>query len=69
MHVLWGILIATAGLFMFYGGSTKSDFPIYRFMVERSRSLWGANTHRFYQLSGVAVTVVGVLVVLRVIGR
>ena len=69
MHILWGILTATAGLLMFYCGSTRSEFWIYRVMAERSRSVWGGNTHRFYQLSGIAVIVVGVLVALKVIGR
>ena len=69
MHVFWGILISVIGLLMFYAGSAESESPFYRFMAERSRTLWGNNTHRFYQLSGVAVTVVGVLVALRVIGK
>ena len=61
--------MSVIGLLMFYAGSTESESPVYRFMAERSRTLWGNNTHRFYQLSGAAVTVVGVLVALRVIGK
>ena len=64
MHVLWGILIVVAGLFLLVCGSLKSEFIIYRFIVGRSKILWGENTHRFHQIAGVIVIVVGVLVAL-----
>ena len=68
MHVLWGILIVLAGLFMLVCGSLKSKFIIYRLMVARSKILWGENVHRFYQIAGAIVIVFGVLVALAWIG-
>jgi len=62
MHLLWGILIVLAGLFLLVCGRLKSDFFIYRLMVARSKILWGDNTHRFHQTVGAIVIVVGVLV-------
>jgi hypothetical protein len=62
MHLLWGILIVLAGLFLLICGRLKSDFFIYRLIVARSRILWGDNTHRFHQIVGAIVIVVGVLV-------
>jgi len=62
MHLLWGILIVLAGLFLLVCGRLKSDFFIYRLIVARSRILWGDNTHRFHQIVGAIVIVVGVLV-------
>ena len=62
MHLLWGILIVLAGLFLLVCGRLKSDFIIYRLIVARSKILWGDNTHRFHQIAGVIVIVVGVLV-------
>jgi len=62
MHLLWGILIVLAGLFLLVCGRLKSGFLIYRLMVARSRILWGDNTHRFHQIVGAIVIVVGVLV-------
>ena len=62
MHLLWGILIILAGLFLLVCGRLKSDFFIYRLMVARSRILWGDNTHRFHQIVGAIVIAVGVLV-------
>jgi hypothetical protein len=62
MHLLWGILIVLAGLFLLICGSLKSDFIIYRLFVYRSKLLWGDNTHRFYQVVGVIVIIVGVLI-------
>ena len=63
MHVLWGILMAAVGLFMLVCGTVKSEFIIYRLMVYRSRILWGQGdaVHRFYQVSGLIVMVLGVL--------
>jgi hypothetical protein len=62
MHLLWGILIVLAGLFLLICGRLKSDFFIYRLIVARSRTLWGDNTHRFHQIVGAIVIVFGVLV-------
>ena len=62
MHLLWGILIVLAGLFLLVCGRLKSDFFIYRLIVARSKILWGDNTHGFHQIVGAIVIVVGVLV-------
>ena len=62
MHILWGILIVIAGLFLLICGSLKSEVFIYRLIVARSKILWGENTYRFHQIAGAIVIVVGVLV-------
>jgi len=62
MHVLWGILIVAAGLFLLVCGRLKSEFFIYRLIVARSKILWGKNVHRFHQIAGGIVIVFGVLV-------
>lgn len=41
MHMLWGILMVAIGLLMLICGSAKSEFVIYRILVERSKMLWG----------------------------
>ena len=64
MHVLWGVLLIAAGIFMFVCGLSKSEFVIYRLMVARSKMLWGENVHRFYQVAGAIVALFGVLVAL-----
>ena len=61
MHVLWGTLMAAAGLFMLVCGTAKSDFVVYRLLVARSRILWGEGVHRFFQVSGAVVIVLGIL--------
>ena len=63
VHVLWGILMAVVGLFMLVCGTLKSEFIIYRLMVYRSRILWGQGdaVHRFYQVSGLIVIILGAL--------
>jgi len=68
MHVVWGIVLMVAGLLMLTWGTTRSEFVIYRILVERSKSLWGEKVHRFYQFSGLAMIAVGVLVALNIIG-
>ena len=64
MHLLWGILIVVAGLFLLVCGTLKSEFIVYRLIVARSKMLWGENTYRFHQVAGAIVIVVGVLVAL-----
>ena len=63
MHMLWGTLMAVVGLFMLACGTLKSEFIIYRLLVARSRLLWGEGNavHRFYQVSGLIIMVLGVL--------
>jgi len=69
MHVLWGLLMAAVGLFMLVCGTLKSEFIIYRLMVARSRILWGQGdaVHRFYQVSGLIIIVLGALFALGLI--
>ena len=62
MHVLWGMSIVAAGLFLLVCGRLKSEFFIYRLIVARSKILWGKNVHRFHQIGGGIVIVFGVLV-------
>jgi len=69
MHIILGLVMAIIGLFMFLCGSTKSEFPVYRIFVTKSKPLWGENVHRFYQVSGFAVIVVGVLMALKILGN
>jgi uncharacterized membrane protein len=67
MHPLWGVLMIAVGLFMLISGLSKSDFIIYRLMVARSKILWGENVHRFYQVVGIIIIVVGILAGLGII--
>ncbi len=67
MHPLWGILMIAVGLFMLICGLIKSDFIVYRLMTARSKLLWGENVHRFYQIVGAIVIVVGILAGLGII--
>ena len=55
--------MAIIGVYMLVSGTTKSEFMIYRLLVARSRILWGEGdaVHRFYQLSGLIVMILGVL--------
>ena len=63
MNWLWGILMVAAGLFMLVSGTIKSEFIVYRLMVARSRGFWGQGNavHRFYQVSGLMIVILGVL--------
>ncbi len=62
MHPLWGGLMVAIGLFMLISGLLKSNFVIYRLLVSRSKILWGKNVHRFYQVVGAIVIIIGILV-------
>ena len=69
MNILWGVLMAIIGLFMLFCGTVKSDFVVYRLLVARSRILWGDAVHRFSQVSGLIVAVLGILWALGVIWK
>jgi len=62
MHILWGILIILAGLFLLICRRLTSNFIIYRLLVYRSKILWGDNVHLFHQVAGAMVIVFGTLV-------
>ena len=61
MNMLGGLLMAIIGLLMLVCGTMKSDFVVYRLLVARSRILWGDAVHRFYQMSGLIIAVLGIL--------
>ena len=64
MNILWGSLMVAVGIFMLVCGRLKSQFFLYKLMVARSKMLWGENVHWLYQIVGVIVIIVGVLVAL-----
>jgi hypothetical protein len=64
MNILWGSLMVAVGIFMLVCGRLKSQFFLYKLMVARIKMLWGENVHWFYQIVGVIVIIVGVLVAL-----
>jgi uncharacterized membrane protein len=63
--VFWGILMIGIGLFLSISGWRKSEYPLYRLLVARSQMLWGDNVHRFYQVVGILIVAVGILLALR----
>ncbi len=67
MHILWGILIILAGLFMLVSSVLKSNFVVYRVLVHRAKILWGKRVHLFFNIVGVIVIVFGVLVLIGII--
>ena len=61
MNVLWGIVMMVIGASLAYWGTTESDFAVYRLLAARSRILWGERVHRFYQVVGAVLLVLGFL--------
>lgn len=61
MNMIWGLAMAAVGLFMLICGSMKSEFFIYKLLAERSRMAWGEGdaVHRFYQVVGLILVVLG----------
>lgn len=68
MNSLWSGLVIVAGLFLLISGTVKSDFVIYRFLVARSKILWGEKVYRFHQISGGLVIIFGLLMALGWLG-
>ena len=63
MQILWGSLMSAIGTFMLVCGTLKTDFIVYRLLVARSRMALGEGdaVHRFYQLVGIILIVLGIL--------
>ena len=63
MNLIWGSAMAAIGLFMFICGTKKSGSFIYALLVARSRLVWGEgdSVHRFYQVTGLILIVLGSL--------
>ena len=61
MHVLWGALTTMIGALFVYWGTARSDFIVYRLLAARSRILWAERVHRFYQVVGAILVVLGLL--------
>ena len=61
MNVIWGAAMATFGLFMLICGTMKSQLVVYQLLVARSRLLWGEGdaVHRFYQVVGIVLLILG----------
>jgi hypothetical protein len=62
-----GILMVLIGLFITICGFRNSNFIIYQLLVSKSKKLWGKNVHHFYQITGLIIIVVGILIVIGVI--
>jgi hypothetical protein len=63
MQILWGTLMSAIGIFMLVCGTFKTEFIVYRLLVARSRIAMGEGdaVHRFYQLVGIMLIVLGIL--------
>ena len=63
-QIVWGITMMTVGLFFFICAWRESQFPIYRLFVGKAKLLWGDNAHKFLQVSGAIIIIVGGAMVL-----
>lgn len=56
MH--WYLLGLAIGLYMMWGGATKSSAKPYYYLHARANLLWKDEAHRFLMISGLVVAVV-----------
>jgi hypothetical protein len=61
MHLIYGFSMAAIGLFILVSAILRSNFVIYRWLVERSRLLWGDRVYWFHRVVGVILIVLGSL--------
>ena len=63
MQILWGTLMSAIGIFVLVCGTLNTEFIVYRLLVARSRIALGEGdaVHRFYQLVGIMLIVLGIL--------
>lgn len=68
-HIVSGILIILAGLYLFICGRLKRKETIYSLLVARSRILWKDKVHGFHQVAGVMMIIFGIMVAAGVFKR
>lgn len=64
---IFGLLMILIGIFLTISGFRKSNFNVYQLLVAKSRKLWGKNVHIFYQISGLIIIIVGILMAIEII--
>jgi len=62
MEPIWGLAFIAIGLFILIYSLLKTNFIVYKLMVARSKILWGENVHQFYQIVGVILIILGIIV-------
>lgn len=60
----WFWIGAIVGLYMLWGGATKSTVAPYRFLHARAYLLWKDKAHLFLQIAGLVVIIVMVALAL-----
>jgi SNF family Na+-dependent transporter len=65
MHIFWGALIISAGLFLLICATLKSDLNIYQLLVARSRKKWKEKVYKSHQVAGILIINLGVLIVMK----
>lgn len=68
-HMVSGILIILAGLYLLICGRLKSKGTVYSLLVARSRILWKDNVHVFHQVAGAMMIIFGIIVAAGVFQR
>lgn len=65
----WGYVMMAVGCFFLVCGTTKSNLFLYRLFTARSEVMWKENVHRFFQFVGLAIIIVGALMVTGIFQR
>jgi hypothetical protein len=61
MKINWSIVMILVGLYMAISSITKSKFIIYKIIYARAKIMWKSKTHFFILVSGIIISVVGML--------
>ncbi len=67
MNIIYGILIALVGVYILISASLRSDAIPYRWLVARSKMIWGLKAYLFHQISGCVIIIFGILFAVGVI--
>ena len=57
----WYLLMAAIGAYMADGGFRNSEAKPFIYLVARAHLLWKDNAHRMLGISGVVITVLGIV--------
>lgn len=61
MDTAWAAMMIAVGAWMVVSATRRSEVAPYRWLVARSRLLWGERVHAFHQVAGGLVILSGLI--------
>lgn len=64
MHIIIGILMFAAGVYLILCAIKRSGSPIYRRIIGKSIKAFGSEVHRNYAIIGLVIAIIGLIIII-----